>query len=151
MSKFQQLEDNFESGMEHPEISVRKNLTVVDRTALKELLGAYGMFKSDKQQEALKTNSSLQAYGDAVETMMDALGIDEEFLRNILDQYDQPERKRKEELQSKFKIVGKFTRPSHQTRNGKKCRELGFTVVVSEDDEYPLIECMEFLDIIQGK
>ena len=47
MSKFQQLEDNFESGMGQPEVSVRKNLTVVDRTALKEILGAYGMFKSD--------------------------------------------------------------------------------------------------------
>jgi hypothetical protein len=39
MSKFQQLEDNFEAGMEQPEVSVRKNLTVVDRSALKELLG----------------------------------------------------------------------------------------------------------------
>ena len=151
MSKHQQLEDDFESGIQHPELSVRKKLTVVDRTALKELLGAYGIFKSDAQQEALKSNSTLQAYGEAVETMMDALGIDEEFLRDILSEKDSEESKKREAIKSKFKIVGKFSRPSDRKHNSKKCREVGFVVTVPDDNQYTTQEAMDFLDIIQEK
>jgi len=118
-----------------------------DRTALKELLGIYGMFKSDKQKEALKSNSSLQAYGEAVETMMDALGIDEHFLRNILNQSGSPEKKREEELRNKFKIVGTFSRPSDQGHNGQKCRELGFIVTVPYDGNYTLNDSMDFINL----
>lgn len=132
-------------------MSIKRNLELVDRTALKELLGAFGMYKSDRQKEALKSNSSLMAYGEAVETMLDAFGLSEQDLRDMLIEYDSDNSKERRELNSKFRIVGTFSRPSNSKHNGKKCRDVGFTIMVPEDNNFTIEETMKFVSYLKGE
>ena len=102
-----------------------------DKTSLKEVLGMYCTYTSPRQQEALKTNKELQAYGEAVETMMDALGIDETYLRSLLEQSESTESIEDDCVD--FKIVGCFSSPTDDKHNGVRCRKVGYTIEFPEE------------------